>query len=74
VAYFLAVKFSLTSVGVILLVVAAHRSFFGWFKVVRLLQLVFAGYVLLILYELYLFHVILGLTGPDVLGWGAIFG
>jgi len=71
---FLAFKFSLTGLGVVLLVIAAHRSFFGWFRVIRLLQLVCLGYLMLIGYELYLFDSILGLFGPDTLGWRAIFG
>lgn len=70
---FLAFKISLTGLGVILLVIAAHRSFFGWFRVVRLLQLICIGYVALIAYEIYLFDSILGLFGPDALGWRAIF-
>ena len=70
---FLAFKISLTSLGVILLVIAAHRSFFGWFRVIRLLQLICLGYLLLIGYELYMFDSILGLFGPDTLGWRAIF-
>lgn len=71
---FLAVKISLTCVGVVLLVIAAHRSFLGWFRVVRLLQLACLGYGALIAYELYLIDSILGLSGPNALGWRAIFG
>lgn len=70
---FLAVKFTLTGAGVVVLVLVAHRSFLGWFRVVRLLQAICLGYVLLIVYELYLFHRILGLYGSDALGWRAIF-
>lgn len=54
VQWFLAVKIGLTGVGVVLLVTAANRRFFGSFRVLRLLQLFCAGYLALMGWELYL--------------------
>ena len=52
---FLAVKISLTAIPVIILVAAAQRKFLGLFRVVRFLQVICAGYLAVICYELYLF-------------------
>lgn len=74
IVYFLGVKIGLTSFGVVLLVAAANRKFMGWFRALRLLQLVFVGYIGLIAYELYLLDITIGLFGPGALGWRTIFG
>jgi hypothetical protein len=52
--YFVWMKIGITSVAVIPLVVAARRHLLGWFPVVRILQAICAGYVLLMVYEVYL--------------------
>lgn len=57
---FLAIKISLTACSVVLLVGVARRRFLGLFPVIRLLQLVCIGYLLLIAYELWLFSVVFG--------------
>ena len=64
-ARFLQVKFTLTGVGVIFLVWAARHQFMGRFPVVRLLQIFCVGYLMLMIWELYLLVSILGtgLTG-----------
>jgi hypothetical protein len=59
VSTFLRVKIGMTAVSVVLLAVAAKRHFLGMVPVLRLLQLFCAGYATLIVYELYLFWVIL---------------
>jgi len=64
---FLWVKISTTVISVLALVFAAQRRFMGWFRVVRLLQAICVGYVVLIAYEIYLFSQILGL-GPFTAG------
>ena len=48
-------KICITSFSVVILVVAARRSFVGAFSVEHLLQTILAGYVLLICYEVYMF-------------------
>jgi hypothetical protein len=48
-------KICITSFSVVILVVAARRSFIGPFSVEHLLQTIFTGYVLLICYEVYMF-------------------
>lgn len=52
---FVASKIWLTSLSVVILVVAARRRLFGSFNVEHLLQIFCAGYLLLICYEIYLF-------------------
>lgn len=64
---FLWVKISTTVASVLALVFAAQRRFMGWFRVVRLLQVICVGYVVLIAYEIYLFSRILDLD-PLTLG------
>ncbi len=54
VGLFLASKISLTAISVVVLVGLAQRSFMGWFRVVRVMQLVCAGYFGLIAYQVYL--------------------
>jgi hypothetical protein len=48
-------KISITSFSVVMLVGVARRNFVGPFNVEHLLQTIFAGYVLLICYEVYMF-------------------
>jgi len=48
-------KICITSFSVVILVVAARRTFVGSFSVEHLLQTICAGYVLLICYEVYMF-------------------
>lgn len=48
-------KICITSCSVVILVVAARRSFVGPFNVEHLLQTIFAGYLLLVCYEVYMF-------------------
>jgi hypothetical protein len=57
----------MTAISVIVLVVAANRKFFGLFRVVRLLQLICVGYLVLIGYELWLFSVVFGIGIVDTL-------
>lgn len=52
---FVASKIWLTSLSVVILVVAARRRLFGSFNVEHLLQFFCAGYAVLICYEIYLF-------------------
>ena len=54
---FLAIKIGVTGGSVILLGVAARRRFLGIIPVYRVLQLFCAGYVVLLLWELWLFAV-----------------
>ncbi len=62
---FLAVKIGVTGASAVLLAVAARRKFLGVIPVLRVLQLFCAGYVLLIIWELWLFASYLsGLTFP----------
>ena len=61
---FLTVKISLTAVSLILLGVAAKRHFMGWFRVERILHVICFGYAVLIVYELYLFQVLLDIDFP----------
>ena len=51
---FLWIKMALTGSSVILLVVLAQRRFMGWFRVVRVLEVVCLGYAALIVYEIVL--------------------
>jgi len=52
---FLAVKIGSTGLSAVLLAVVARRQFLGIFPVVRLLQLFCAGYVFLLVYEVWMF-------------------
>ncbi len=54
---FLAVKIGSTCLSAVLLAVVARRQFLGFFPVVRLLQLFCAGYVFLLVYEVWMFVV-----------------
>jgi hypothetical protein len=65
---FLTVKISLTAISLLFLVIAAKRHFMGWFRVERLLHLICIGYIGLIVYELYLFDLILDFALP----WHAV--
>jgi len=58
---FLWVKISTTIASVLTLVFVAQRRFMGWFRVIRLLHLICVGYVILIIYEIYLFSQILNM-------------
>ncbi len=58
---FLWVKISMTVISVLALVFTAQRRFMGRFRVMRLLYVICAGYVALIVYELFLFSRILGM-------------
>ncbi len=53
---FIAFKLGLTTMGVLLLVIHKNVSLSLGFKVYRIAQAVFAGYVVLIAYELWLFR------------------
>lgn len=55
-------KISITSLSVVILVGVARRSFFGPFSVEHLLHTIFAGYVLLICYELYMFFYVFDIS------------
>lgn len=59
---FVAFKISITAISVIILVTAARRNFFRSFNVEHLLQVVCAGYILLICYEVYLFRFVFELN------------
>jgi len=48
-------KICVTSISVMILVATARRTFVGPFSVEHLLQTIFAGYVVLISYEVYMF-------------------
>jgi len=63
---FLAVKISMTAISIVVLVAAARRKFFGLFRVVRLLQLICLGYLVLIGYEIWLFSMVFGIGIADV--------
>ncbi len=52
---FLAVKFSLTALSIMILVATARRQIFRSLNVEHLIQAFFGGYLLLICYELYMF-------------------
>lgn len=69
---FLWIKISTTIVSVLALVFAAQRRFMGKFRVMRVLQVICAGYVALIIYEIYLFCLILGMD-PFTLGSSILF-
>ncbi|NND37089.1 MAG: hypothetical protein HKN81_08135 [Gammaproteobacteria bacterium] len=64
---FLAVKISMTAISIVVLVGAANRKFFGLFRVVRLLELICLGYVVLIGYEIWLFSTVFGVGIVDLL-------
>lgn len=64
---FVAVKISMTAISVIVLVSVARRKFFGLIRVVRLLQLICLGYLVLIGYEIWLFSMVFDIAG--VVGW-----
>jgi hypothetical protein len=57
VGHFLAVKIGVTCISVVLLAIAARRQFLVVIPVFRVLQLFCAGYVALILWELWLFAI-----------------
>jgi hypothetical protein len=59
------VKIGMTAISVVVLVAAARRKFFGLFRVVRLLQLICLGYLVLIGYEIWMFGVLFGVGLPD---------
>lgn len=52
---FLIGKIGITSFSLVILVAAARRKFFRRYNVEHLLQFFFFGYVLVIVYEIYLF-------------------
>jgi hypothetical protein len=52
---FLAVKIGITSISLVVLVAAARRKFFGSYNVEHLMRAFCAAYVLVIVYEIYLF-------------------
>jgi len=52
---FVIFKISITTLSVVMLVTAARRKFFRSFSVEHLLQVVCAGYMLLICYQIYMF-------------------
>lgn len=62
---FLAVKIGMTAFSIVVLVAAARRKFFGLFRVVRLLQLICLGYLVLIGYEIWMFGVLFGVGIAD---------
>jgi len=62
---FVAVKIGMTAISVVVLVAAARRKFFGLFRVVRLLQLICLGYLVLIGYEIWMFSMLFGVGLPD---------
>ncbi|MFW2405882.1 MAG: DUF5658 family protein [Gammaproteobacteria bacterium] len=64
---FLAVKISMTAIAIVVLVAAANRKFCGLFRVVRLLQLICLGYLVLIGYEIWLFSAVFGIGIVDTL-------
>ncbi len=57
VQHFLVLKIGVTCASVVLLAVAARRQFMGVIPVIRVLQVFCAGYVVLILWELWMFSV-----------------
>ncbi|HUV20804.1 MAG TPA: DUF5658 family protein [Gammaproteobacteria bacterium] len=59
---FVASKITVTGICLLMLVFAARRKFVGPFSVEHLLQSFFAGYVLLIGYEVYLFQYVFELS------------
>jgi hypothetical protein len=58
---FIVGKIASTSCSVVILVVVARRSFVGGLSVEHLLQTIFAGYILLICYEIYIFRCVFDL-------------
>jgi hypothetical protein len=59
---FVVAKIVLTSFSLLILVFAARRRFIGPFNVEHLLQFIFAGYLLLIGYEIYMFWYVFDLN------------
>ncbi len=59
---FLAVKIGITSISLVILVAAARRKFFRSYSVEHLLQVLCAGYFLVICYEVYLLRYVFKLT------------
>lgn len=51
-AWFVATKLAITGLGVTLLVIAVNRHFFGLLRVVRIMEAICVGYVLLMVWEL----------------------
>jgi len=69
VSHFVAVKISMTGFSLVVLVIAARRNFIGPFNVEHLLQAFLAGYVLLIVYQIYMFWYVFELS---IAPWHAI--
>jgi hypothetical protein len=61
IADFLAAKISLTAVSLVLLAAVVRRRFYRSLSVEHLLQALFAIYVCVIIYEIYLFSFVFGL-------------
>lgn len=59
--WFLACKISLTGISLVLLVSVVRRRLFRSYSVEHLLQFFFAAYLLVIVYEIYLFEYVFGL-------------
>ena len=59
---FVAAKITITSLSVIVLVIAARRTFVGPLNVEHVLQTVFTGYLMLICYEIYMFWYVFELS------------
>ena len=59
---FVAAKITVTSLSVIVLVIAARRTFVGPLNVEHVLQTVFTGYLMLICYEIYMFWYVFDLS------------
>lgn len=59
---FIAVKIIITTMSLVIMVIAARRQFIGPVSVEHLLQFFCVGYLLLICYELYLFEFIFDLS------------
>ena len=59
---FVAAKITITSLSVIVLVIAARMTFVGPFSVEHVLQTVFTGSLLLICYEIYMFWYVFDLS------------
>lgn len=69
---FLWIKIGTTIVSVLVLVFAAQRRIMGGFRVLQVLHVICFGYIGLILYEIYLFCLILGMD-PFTLGSSILF-
>ena len=58
---FLASKISVTGISLVCLVIVVRRKFFGDYGVEHLLQFLFAAYLLVICYEIYIFEFVFDL-------------